>query len=220
MKLLILNGSPRKKGTSFRFSEALKAQAEHAGGSAEIVHIINCFDGKMPLREAAAKIGASDAVAIIAPLYVDTLPYPAIWFLEQLYAHHKDVLAGKNLFAVGQCGFPDTTRMIPMMNTCRHFADQTSMTWIGGLSYGGGAILDGRPVCELGKTGERISAAFCMAIDAVQSGTPIPPQAQELLAVRIPKWMFRPLALLLNHNSKKKAHKLGTDVRRKVYLED
>lgn len=217
-KLLIINGSIRRKKTSYSFGRTMKMLAEQNGSTAEIIHIYDFFERKSDIALAAEKINQSDAVALIAPLYVDTLPYPNIWFLEQLYAKHKEKLAGKRFFAVGQCGFPDVTRMEPMLNTCRLFANASGMSWIGGLGYGGGAMLDGKHLEDLGKNGEKITAGLKLAVACALGKDTIPQEAQSLLTLKIPKILFRPLAAFLNRASVKKAREYGTDVRSKPYL--
>lgn len=56
-------------------------------------------------------------IAMITPLYADTLPYVDIWFLEKLMSKCANELRGKSLFAIGQCGFPDITRIDPPLAT-------------------------------------------------------------------------------------------------------
>ncbi len=217
-KLLIINGSPRKNKTSYSFGRTLKILAEEVGNTAELLHIIDYFDRRNEMDAAAEKIAQSDIVVLVAPLYVDTLPYPDIWFLENLQQYSDRHFAGKRFFAVAQCGFPDVTRCAPLLNMCRLFSQETGMRWCGGLGYGGGAMLNGALLENLGKRGEKITKGFAMALDAVLKGEPIPPEAQLLLTIRIPAVLLRPLAAVLNHMSKKAAHKCKTDIYRKAYL--
>jgi len=218
-RLLLLNGSSRKKGTSYSFSRTIKILAEDSGNRAEIVHAIDLFDGREDFEHLKALIEQSDIVAMIAPLYADTLPYFDIWLLEKLADEFKHVLRGKEFFAIGQCGFPDITRIEPLINCCRLFAEETEMKWLGGLAYGGGAILDGALLEELGKKGEKITLGFKLALDNMLKGEEIGQNSQELLTVRIPKLLFWPLAAYLNNNARKQARQNGNvDYKKKVYL--
>ncbi|MCR4441502.1 MAG: hypothetical protein QHH10_05080 [Peptococcaceae bacterium] len=219
-RLLILNGSPRRQGTSYSFARTIKKLAEDAGNQAEIRHVIDYFDGQKSLNDLKYHIAESDIIALVAPLYADTLPYPDIWCLEKLAAEYSSELSGKMFFAVGQCGFPDITRLEPMIDACRFFAEETGMIWRGGLAYGGGAIINGALLENLGKKGKKITSAFKLALGDVIQGKMISARAQDLLTVRIPRILYRPLAAYLNHKIKKDALKHGiTDVSRKVYLE-
>lgn len=219
-RMLLINGSPRKKGTSYSFSRTIKLLAEKCGGSAEIVHAIDYFDGRADISALKGLIEQNDIIAMVSSLYADTLPYPDIWLMERLASGCSEELKGKAFFAVGQCGFPDITRIEPLLDSCRLFALETGMNWLGGLAYGGGAMLNGALLEELGKKGEKLIKAFSLAVDSVLKGEKIGAEAQELMTVRIPKLLYRPLVVYLNSNAKKLARESGNpDYKRKVYLE-
>lgn len=217
--LLIFNGSPRKKGTSYSFSRTIKELAENKGHTVDIEHIIEYFDNKKSFDELKNKLEKSEIIGIVAPLYVDSLPYPVIWFLERLSNDLYNQLKGKSFFAIGQCGFPDTTLCEPLLGSCRCFAHETNMTWLGGLGYGGGAIIDGAYMENLGKKGERITAALKLAIEDIAMKNSISTKAQEQMSTKIPKILYRPLAAYLNYSARKKAKGYGTNIERKFYLE-
>jgi hypothetical protein len=219
-RFLLLNGSTRKKGTSYSFSRTIKMLAEESGNTAEIIHAIDYFDGKEKLEHLKGLISQSDIIAIIAPLYADTLPYHDIWLLEKLADEFSHELRGKVFFAVGQCGFPDITRIEPLLNSCRLFAEEMEMKWLGGLAYGGGPMINGSHLEELGKRGEKIIQGFRLALKCILKGEEISAEAQELITVRIPKLLYWPLAVYLNNNAKKQARQNGNiDYTKKVYLE-
>lgn len=219
-RLLLLNGSPRKKGTSFSFARTIKMLAEDAGHIAEVIHIIEYFNGQKSLDDLKIIILHSDIITLVAPVYVDTLPYPDIWFFEKLSSEFSNELYGKSFFAIGQCGFPDITLCQPLLESCRCFAEATGMKWLGGLGYGGGAIIDGALLENLGNRGKKITSAFKLALEDVFQGKKISSKPQDLLKVRIPKIFYRPLAAFLNHRVRKTARRYGvTDLTRKVYLE-
>lgn len=219
-RLVIFSGSPRKKGTSYSFARTIKIIAEDDGNKAEIVHIIEYFDGTKEFDILKSIISKSDIICLTTPLYVDTLPYPVIWFFEKLSTEMNNELHGKSFFAIGQCGFPDVTLLQPLLGSCRCFAEATEMNWLGGLGYGGGAIIDGALLENLGGKGKKITSAFKLALGNVMQGKTISSKAQDLLTVKIPKIFYRPLAAFLNHKTKKIALKYGvTDLERKIYLE-
>ena len=219
-RLLLLNGSTRKKGTSYSFSRTMKILAEDMGNTAEIIHVIDYFDGKGDFDHLKGLIGQSDIIGMISPLYADTLPYHDIWFMEKLVWECGNELSGKNFFAIGQCGFPDITRIEPLLESCRYFSLETGMNWLGGLAYGGGAMLDGSLLEDLGKKGEKITSGFKLALESILKGEKISPQVQELITMKIPKLLNWALAAYLNSNAKKLAQENGNvDYKRKVYLE-
>ncbi|HWQ29419.1 MAG TPA: NAD(P)H-dependent oxidoreductase [Negativicutes bacterium] len=88
-KLLLINGSPRKKGTSASFARTIKILAESNGSQADIIHIIDYFDGREDIDSLKELIEQADIIAVSAPLYADTLPYADIWFLERFSALYE-----------------------------------------------------------------------------------------------------------------------------------
>lgn len=219
-RMVIFNGSPRKNGTSYSFARTIKMLAEDRGSTAQIIHVIEYLDKHKDFDDLKTIICKSDIISLVAPLYVDTLPYPDIWFFEKLCSEFKNELKGKSFFAIGQCGFPDITRCQPLLESCRCFAEATGMKWLGGLAYGGGARLDGAFLENLGKSGEKIISAFRLVVEDVVKGEKISSKSQELMTVRIPKILYRPLAAYLNHMARKNARRYGvTDLSEKVYLE-
>lgn len=219
-RLLLLNGSPRKKGTSFSFARTIKKLCEDTGNTAEIVHVIDYFDGKENLDSLVQLVSRSDIVAIIAPLYADALPYSNIWLLEKLAEEYSGELKGKGFFAVGQCGFPDITRCYPILDQCKFFAEHTGMKWLSGLAYGGGPMINGAFMEDIGKKGEKITRAFKLALEAIIRDEKIPSKSQELITVKIPRVLFWPLTAFLNHMVRKNAREYGMDFKRKAYLEE
>lgn len=219
-RILLVNGSSRKKGTSYSFSRTIKMLSEDLGNTAEIIHAIDYFDGREEFNHLKELIEKSDVIAIISPIYSDTLPYHDIWLMEKLAYEYSNELKGKGFFAVGQCGFPDITRIEPLLDSCSFFAMETGMNWLGGLAYGGGAILDGAFLEDLGKKGEKLKSGFKLALYNILKGEKIGTEAQELITVRIPKLLYWPLTAYLNNNAKKLARENGNaDYKRKVYLE-
>jgi multimeric flavodoxin WrbA len=219
-RLLILNGSSRKKGTSYSFSRTIKMLTEDTGNNAEIIHLIDYFDGKESLEGFKNLLLENDIIALVAPLYADALPYHNIWFFERIINECSNELKGKSFFAVSQCGFPDITRCQPMLDQCKFFADESGMKWLGGLAYGFGSILNGDYIETLGRKGKKIILAFKLALEDVLKGQNISNKPQKMLIVRIPKIFYRPLAMFVNKKIKKNARKLGVkDIEAKVYLE-
>jgi multimeric flavodoxin WrbA len=220
-RLLLINGSPRKNGTSFSFARTVKKLAEDGGNTAEIIHIIEYLDGAKNMADLKCLVSKNDIIGLITPLYVDTLPYPVIWFMEKLSAELGSELRGKGFFAISQNGFPDITLFEPLLGSCRCFAESTGMQYMGGLGYGGGAIIDGALLEDLGKKGEKITAGFKLALESICRGEKIPSESQEMITMKIPKIFYWPLAVYLNRNARKTAReKYGiTDLRRRVYLD-
>lgn len=218
-KLLLINGSVRKKGTSYSFANSLMALSNQLGHSAEILQVMDYFEGKENFEALSKKVTEADVIGIIAPIYVDTLPYPDIWFLEQLERLMKLQLKDKGLFSIGQCGFPDDTRCEPIGDMCKLFALDMEMHWLGGLNYGGGPLINGASLETLGKRGEKITKGFKMALEEMLKGNEIPDSVQKMISLNMPKFLFAPMAAFMNHNAKKTAILKGiTDIAQRPYM--
>lgn len=219
-RLLLLIGSPRKKGTSHSFALTFEALAFDAGCTIETEYAYDYFDGRRDLAGLRERIAEADLIGLFAPLYFDTLPGVVVWLLEELDRTAHLELKGKGLFAVGQCSYPFASLNEPLIAAARCFAEATGMAWLGGLGYGGGVLIDGAPLEQLGTKGEKITYALRLALADLLVRQPISRRSQELLMVRIPKILYRPLAWLMNMRISLEARRQGgADLERQVYLE-
>ncbi|BES65645.1 hypothetical protein SANA_20840 [Gottschalkiaceae bacterium SANA] len=208
-KMLLLNGSPRREKTSYRFAQAIEKQAINRGIEVEINHIFDFFNSPQKLAEVVKKMEDVDYLGLVTPLYVDYLPYPVLWFMEECIKQDIHVKAGAKFFAVAQCGFPDERLLDPILGACEIFAKKMKREWAGGIGYGGGAILDGIPMEELGKRGVAITHAFSMMMEDLLNNEEFRDEIYSEMRVQIPRLLYRPLAFYLNHRSKQIARKNG-----------
>lgn len=216
-KVILINGSPRKKGTSYSFARTLEMIAKSMNHEAEIIHVYDYINHKKSVDDLKVILSDTDIVGLIAPLYVDALPYPVIWFLERLLQQCSMELTGKGIFAIGQCGFPDITRCDPILDTCRHFAEELKMDWLGGLGYGTGPMINGANLETLGKRGQAIINGFEIALKEMLEGNTIPKEVQDKITFKIPRIIYRPMCLYLNNLAKKETIRRGVDIRHKPY---
>ncbi len=208
-KMILLNGSSRREKTSFRFAQAIQKEAEMSGVETEIAHIIDAFESPEQLDKMIGKLEEADYLGLVTPLYVDYLPYPVLWFMEESIKREIKVKPGAKFFVIAQCGFPDVRLLDPILGACEIFAKKMKREWAGGIGYGGGAILDGIPMVELGKKGEVIIQAFSMMVEDLINDQKIREDVQREMTVRIPQLLYRPLAFYLNHRSKQIARANG-----------
>lgn len=104
MKVLLINGSPHKDGTTFTALSEAKATLEKEGVEAEILHIgtsvkgcmvcLGCKDGsgcviKDSVNEAAEKLKEADGVIVGSPVYYASPNGSLIAFLDRLFFSSK-----------------------------------------------------------------------------------------------------------------------------------
>jgi len=216
----LLVGSPRKKGTSFSFARTIQQLSAARGMQSDILFIIDYYDGKENIAGLKDILEKSDIIGLVTPMYVDTLPAPVIWFLEKLSAGFKNELKDKRFFTISQCGFPDITLLQPPLESCRFFARASGMKWLGGLGYGGGAIINGVFMEDLGKKGKTITTGFKMAVEDIIADKQVRPEVQDVLDIKVPKIAFGPMAFFLNYRTRKLAEKHGVKkLKGKILLE-
>lgn len=211
--MLIITGSPREKNTSYQFAKTFASSLVD-----ETCEIVWGYKFTNKIDDLYDLIGKHETIGFFMPLYVDSVPGPIVKLLEKL-SERSELLSAKALFSVGQCGFPDNVRMDPMHGVMECFAESMNMKWLGSLSYGGGAVIDGAPIESLGGRGEAIKAGLSLAAASVSIGEMIPDAAEDTMALNFPKFVNRLLCLYLNYSAKKNAKEHGVDMKRKYYLE-
>lgn len=219
--IVLINGSPRRNGTSYSFARTLEILAEEDENTATVIHAIDYFDRKASLYHLKSIISQSDFIGLVMPMYADTLPYITIWFLEQLSLGFKNELRDKSLFSIVQCGFPEVALCQPAIKSAGFFAEDMGMNWLGGLGVGFGAFINGTLLENYGSRGRKITSAFKHLLQDVFSGNKVSTTVQNLLTPRVPKFLYRPIAFFYNEKIKREAiKKYGIrNLDRHVYLE-
>ncbi|GEM_PF-504768 len=196
--ILLLNGSTRVKGNSLNICKSLNKSILDKGLESEIENIQEYFN-KNNVQELVGKLANADVIGIVAPLYVDAFPYPVISFLEELESNFRELLRGKSLFVIGQCNFPESRRIIPMILSGKCFAEELEMKFLGGLAYGGSIIrIEGRTLEEAGKEGQRMIKALDMAVDEIINGEDISKKTMELFKNDVNRFLLKPLVFVAN----------------------
>lgn len=196
--ILLLNGSGRIKGNSLNICNSLSRIMKSKGVDVYIENMHEYFN-KKHINNIKDKIENSQVIGIVAPVYVDALPYTAIDFLEKLENEFIDLLRGKKAFIIGQCNFPESRRVTPMILSCKCFANATNMYFLGGMSYGGSVVrIEGRTLEEAGKEGERMLKALDIAAEDIINGREISNEAKELFKNDVNLKLLKPFTVVAN----------------------
>ena len=150
-------------------------------------------------------VDKSDLIILAFPLYVDSLHSQVIKTLELIAEHQKGKrnLNKKSLVAISNSGFPEAKQNHIALEVCRIFAKEVGFTWAGGLAMGGGGMISGRPLEEVGGAARNQIKALQISADALAKGEAIPERAVVLMAkLGIPRWMYTWMG---NHGWKKEA---------------
>ena len=84
--------------------------------------------------------------------------------------------------AIVNCGFPEHAHNDLSLEMCRLFAEQAGWRWSGGLSLGGGGVIDGNPLRERGPLTRSVRKALELTAAALDAGRDVPAEAVALMA--------------------------------------
>lgn len=194
-KALLLVGSAKPQGHSS--SEAIGVylldQLNKHGVDSEVHFVHRAMRSEARRQALQEAIGNADLFILAFPLYVDCLPYLVIKALEGIAAHlrRSGVDRQPRFLAIANCGFPEAHHNDVALDICRHFSEQAGLRWAGGLSLGGGGMVGGRPLVESESRVRNITNALDQAALALAMNTPIPEQAEQMMAQpSIPNGMY------------------------------
>jgi multimeric flavodoxin WrbA len=194
-RAVLLVGSPRtSKSTSLSLGGYLFNLLEVNRINTETIYLHTNTRSSEKTEAMLKSIDSADLILLAFPLYVDSLPAPVIKAMEIIAAYRK----GKNnprpqLFtAIANCGFPEAEHNATALMICELFANQAGFNWGGGLSLGGGGMINGTSLSDMGGQTRTIKLALELASKALIEGKPIPQDAQELISKPvIPGWLYR-----------------------------
>ncbi len=220
-RALLLVGSPRgQNSTSHSIGAYLMAQLATSGLQTETALLYPALNAPQKLDALLTQIASADLTLLSFPLYVDTLPAPVIYLLEQLAAHrtaHPN--QGGSVAVLVNCGFPEWQHTENVLALCAEFAAQTGLHWLGALALGAGqGMVNGMPLHQIGGQVIPLKKALTLAAQSLAQGQPIPAEAQVLIEKPfVPVWLYR---LLGGLGWKQQAKRWGVqnDLRRRPYL--
>mgnify|MGYP001375910896 CR=1 FL=1 len=164
---------------------------------------------------------SGDLVIICAPNYVDSLPAPLIFLMENLRdTLGSGSLAGIRLMAVVHSGYPEPQQRKPGLEICRFFAQTMVMEWCGGLGFGGTSPINGQPLETSGPFGKRLLPVLDRTSAQIASGNVAKTQElvlEDVSSMPLPAWM---VSIMMNAMTKRKARKEKQDLRTQPYRVD
>jgi hypothetical protein len=136
MNILVINGSPKKKGgASAFFSKVLcfmlfsqKVVSKTIGASRNYENIFTSLKN-------------ADIVIISVPLYVDGIPSHMIHFLQQMEQHCANNKCKFMLYVISNSGFVEGHQNQAHLEQYKCWCERAGIAWGGGLGIGGGVML-------------------------------------------------------------------------------
>jgi len=193
-RALLLVGSPRtKKSTSHALGGYLFEQLGRQNIQTETIFLHTVLRSKEKTQALLEATDLADLVLLAFPLYVDSLPAPALEALERIAAHRQGQTSRQLFAAIANCGFPEAHHNDTALAICATFARQAGFVWAGGLSLGAGeGLVHGAPLNEMDGRAIPLKKALDLAAQALAQGQAIPQVAQALWNKPfIPAWLYR-----------------------------
>ena len=195
-RVVLLVGSARPSGTgnSEAIGSYLLARLAEGGMDTEVLHVSRT---QRPEKERLLlqAVDEADLFVLSLPLYVDALPYLVTRCAERIAAHRQaqaepqqelpqpqSKRSAVRFLPLVNCGFPEWEHTRTALEICQVFAREAGFEWMGGLGYGGGEAIKGRPLEELGGQTRSLRQGLDLAAEALLAGRTVPEEAQALLA--------------------------------------
>ena len=208
--LLLIGSSKPGASASLTLGTALVERLAGHGYAVETIHVAGALKTEQATQTLLRHMEVAEIVILASPLYVDSLPAPVVRAFE-LFADRRLQLSAATaadgsqitattkrprFAALVNCGFPEPGQCSTALAICRLFAREVGFDWLGGLAFGMGGSIAGRPL-ERGPHARSAVPALDLAAAALARGDIIPPEATALAAKRaMPVLVYRAIANL------------------------
>jgi hypothetical protein len=97
----------------------------------------------------------------------------------------------QRLVAISNSGFLEPERSGAAIAICRKFAKETGIGWVGGLVFGGGPFIDGKPLDKAGKRVAKLKQGLKIAAADLAMGNDISDEASTLVSAPVvSEWFY------------------------------
>jgi hypothetical protein len=190
---LLLVGSPKPgESTSGSLGAYLFDDLQRRGVKTQTVHVAKAVRSDESIADLHAAVAAADLIVLSFPLYVDSLPAPAIRALEVIAAGRPGKADGrepgpdgKAFVTICQSGFPEVDHNEVAVEICRHFAQDAGFEWAGALVLAAGGMLNGQPLAKMKGMMRSAVQALDLSAEELAAGRPVPDEAVRLM-VKLP----------------------------------
>jgi hypothetical protein len=136
MNILVINGSPKKKGgASVFFSKILCSMLFPQKVMLKTIGVSRNYENIFTYLK------IMDVVIISVPLYVDGIPSHMIHFLQQMEQYCVSNKCKFMLYVISNSGFVGGRQNQAHLEQYKCWCERAGITWGGGLGIGGGVML-------------------------------------------------------------------------------
>lgn len=206
-KILLINLSPRKNGTSVVLLNMCKKYLENKNNHIEMVHL---YSNLNKLNNLNKSIKDADTIVFSGPCYINTYPADTIRLLEYLNVH-VELLHGQNIYGMIQGGMPYAHTHESGLDLLNMFSKKCNVTYKGGFVMGLGAMLNGGEVATL-PNGKKVERQLNIFFEHINESEQVPKSVYEKSMIKLPALMYKIMAKGMNKNIDKDLKKHGIDV--------
>jgi hypothetical protein len=218
MNVLVMDGSRRARSNTGAIARDVQARLAAAGAAVELWRVPKWAAGSGELDMALQKMVASDAIVLVAPLYLDELPAVTQRACEGLDERRAELHGHAPLFyGIAHSGFPEPLQRRAELRSMRLFAERMGWRWQGGVGFGGTSPIDGRPLDQAGMFSRQLRKCLPLVVADVIAGRPF----SEATVARCDTSPFPiPMSLMIrmvNSRTRKRARRQSLDLAARVY---
>ncbi|WP_326513804.1 NAD(P)H-dependent oxidoreductase [Clostridium intestinale] len=144
-KILLINGSPRKTGTSFLLGKMCSEYLLNKSYECQLLHLYSSLNN---IDKPYESINNADTIIISGPCYINTYPADMIDFLEKV-SRNKEILHGQSIYGIIQGGMPYAHTHESGLKMLEIFGKKCGLNFKGGFVMGMGALVNGGPLNKL-----------------------------------------------------------------------
>lgn len=198
-KILIINASPRKSGTSAMLAK--RCQEYLDGEIVSLYSDINNVDWILP------KIDAAEIIIISGSCYVDSYPAQVVYLLEEL-GENPQLCHGQKVYGIINGGMPYVHTHESGVRMLKLFCNDCNMQYQGGFVLGLGPLLDGKQL-EEHIHAKKVVPAFNEFLRHIIKGEESPDTLYKNVEMKIPSLVARFMAYTMCKKIDKKLRKNG-----------
>lgn len=202
--VLIINLSPRKKGTSVMLAHRCQEFLEKGHSQVTLMHLYAHLNDLAPVL---AGINGAKTIIMIGPCYIDTYPADTIYLLEAM-EKNQEILHGQNLYGIIQGGMPYVHTHESGLRTLACFASENNLNYQGGFVMGLGAMLNGETLEKL-PNGKKVARQFELFLNHVSKDEASPKSVYDEAQLKMPGWVYGMMAKAMNRKIDHERREMG-----------
>jgi hypothetical protein len=203
-KAVIINLSPRQKGTSYVLLDTCREYLIRFNHSVDYFNLYTNLD---TMERIYSSIGLADTIIVSGPSYINCYPADTIALLTGILAH-KEILHGQNLYGMIQGGMPYEHTHKSALRTLELFCEEAGLQYKGGFIMGMGAVLNGQTLDKLPNS-KSVKKQLELFFNHIEKGEVSPDSVYQKVMIKMPGIMCSMMAGYMNSSINKRLKKKG-----------